>query len=188
MRFLPAFCGSNSWGVTPGQERASKVQTERNVGGIPKAEHTLFRITHKIVHVGMHSYIDLTNKYPIVFPIAHPDTVSHKSGVRQWTLELCGVVSRLLHCSCTPFSGPVYTLTCFSSHCCYHLGRFPEGLEHVVFCISSGSRVDLSLTDLPQSHTFKTVTSRPLSLKERGASIPQISVGIQYPYIVCLLL
>ncbi len=64
----------------------------------------------------------------------------------------------------------------------------PEGLEHVVFCISSGSRVDLSLTDLPQSHTFKTVTSRPLSLKERGASIPQISVGIQYPYIVCLLL
>lgn len=83
MRFLPAFCGSNSWGVTPGQERASKVQTERNVGGIPKAEHTLFRITHKIVHVGMHSYIDLTNKYPIVFPIAHTDIVSHQSGVRQ---------------------------------------------------------------------------------------------------------
>ncbi len=124
MRFLPEFCGSNSWGVTPGQERASKVQSERNVGGIPKAEYTLFRITHKIIHEGMHSHIDLTNKYPIVFPIAHTDIVSHQSRVRRWTLELCGVVSRLLHCSCPPFSGPAYTLTRFSSHCCYYLGRF----------------------------------------------------------------
>lgn len=82
------------------------------------------RITHKIVHVGMHSYIKLPNKYLIVFPIAHTDTVSHQSGVRRWTLELCGVVSRLLHCSCPPFSGPAYTLTRFSSHCCYQLGLF----------------------------------------------------------------
>lgn len=61
--FLPAFCGSNSWGVTPGQERASKVQTERNVGGIPKVEHTLFGITYN-------SYT-WANNYPIVFPVAH---------------------------------------------------------------------------------------------------------------------
>lgn len=95
----------------------------RYVGWILKAEHTLFGITHKIIHVGMHSYINLTNKYPIVFAITHRYSFPSERGQTVNAGAMWGCVPTPT-CSCPPISGPAYTLTRFSSHCCYYLGQF----------------------------------------------------------------
>lgn len=123
MRFFSSILWVKFLGSHARTRKSIQSPNWRYVGWILKAEHTLFGITHKIIHVGMHSYINLTNKYPIVFAITHRYSFPSERGQTVNAGAMWGCVPTPT-CSCPPFSGPAYTLTRFSSHCCYYLGQF----------------------------------------------------------------